>query len=617
MVQPTPSSRISDSTVTAAYHAPRSIPAAPADQLRPGLDPRDGSSSNARTSRGASPEGEAATLNGQYAGPTSSYSFLRRAWRRFGLTSSQQEEKEPNQAVSIFSYGDRQQQPADGNPASLILPSRHVTAELFSNYFDFSMPTYRFLHQPTVSRWLSSYHDQQETGSNQIALLPVRQAIVLMCLATASLFKVESLSTGSLYNEGSQDAEAFFQAAQSRLGSETGKPRLESVQARMAACLYLMHTSRPNQAWYTFGITVQILMALGMHRNRPSTAPHMDCITSECRKRVFWSAYALDTYLSVILGRPALIHIDDVDQQFPEALDDDELTAEGIAADRSHRDRVIQASIYHAKITQITKKASREQYSVQRHRDAHKLNVATKLNAQTAEWQASLPVVLSGAIHPSSLIQIFQRQIIVLKLAHAHALILINRPLLLVESKLDNSTHVDACLTAAKSTLDTVLGFVSDTRTFPAFWFTQYVTFTALSIVYIWLIQRRRGRLASLRPPFSDNDLFQLAETIQRHLSEATHTNAPSLRYSIILEELQQETKRLMRQNNPRPPSLSGLLETPTEGHPYATPANASDGSPESNRTSSFGFDALGGDFALDPDLWLQLESFPYRKFAC
>ena len=259
----------------------------------------------------------------------------------------------------------------------------------------------------------------------------------------------------------------------------------------------------------------------------------------------------------------------------------------------------------------------REQYSVHRNRDTHKIQVATKLNAEVAAWRASLPVVLSGAIHPSSLIQIFQRQIVVLELAHSLAVILINRPLFLIDSNIENKTHINACLSAAKSALDIVLGFVSDTRTFPAFWYTQYVTFNALSIVYVWLIQRKRGRLSVFKPPHDDEELYQIAETIQKHLAEATQTSAPSLRYSIILEELQQETHRLMvkSSNPPRPPKLSGLLETPSEGHPYATPANFSDSSPSSNRANSMSWDTMNTDFPLDPDLWLQLDSFPFRKY--
>lgn len=213
-------------------------------------------------------------------------------------------------------------------------------------------------------------------------------------------------------------------------------------------------------------------MALGMHRARASSTAQVDTVTTECRKRAFWAAFTLDTYLSCILGRPALIHMDDIDQKFPEPVDDDEVLSTGIQRNGLRRDPVILASICHARVTKISKKALREQYSVQKHRDSHRLNVAAKLNAELAEWKASLPVVLSGAIHPSSLVQIFQRQIVVLELASSLTSILINRPLLLVDSSVDNKANVNACLSAAKTILDVALGYIADKRNFPAFWFT-------------------------------------------------------------------------------------------------------------------------------------------------
>lgn len=616
LVQPVPASRGGATLATSPSVAAKPSQSIGIIQARAVADGAEGLNSNNRSSGPGSPEGETATLAGQYSGPTSAYSFLRRAWRRFGLNVNQEEEKESSQAVPIFSYGDKQLPRSGDGITNFSLPDKSTTDELFALYFDFAMPTYRFLHQPTAYSWLQSYHDQFETG--RVVLLPARQAVVLMILATSALLKADTDPGLFRWKEEAwHHSEPYFQAAQMKLASETGKVRLESVQARLAVCLYLMHTSRPNQAWYTFGITCQILTALGMHRAGGATTSQLDTITIECRKRAFWSAFSLDTYLSVIIGRPTLLHSDDADQKFPEAVDDDEITANAVVRGTWQKDPVMQGAIFHAKITRISKTAIKEQYSVHRHKDAQRLNVAAKLNAEVAEWRKTLPVVLSGAIHPSSLIQIFQRQIIVLELAHSLAVILINRPLLLIDSNVDNKSNVNACLSAAKSILDTVTGFITNTRTFPSFWFTQNVTFNALSVVYVWLIQRKRGRMAGHNPPHSDDELYQLAETIQKHLRKATVTNAPSLRYSIILEELQQEATRLWQKSNKaRPPNLSGLIDPPpTEAHPYATPANASESSPTSNRAMSNSWDTLSGDFPLDPDIWLQLDSFPFRKF--
>ncbi|KAL2001338.1 hypothetical protein VTN02DRAFT_1900 [Thermoascus thermophilus] len=86
-----------------------------------------------------------------------------------------------------------------------------------------------------------------------------------------------------------------------------------------------------------------------------------------------------------------------------------------------------------------------------------------------------------------------------------------------------------------------------------SFWFTHYVCFCAIVVVYIYtILEHRRGcpsaGSASAPAPSGDEtttrSLFALAESCQRHLATATRRNCPSRRYSIILEELRVEVHR-------------------------------------------------------------------------
>lgn len=221
--------------------------------------------------------------------------------------------------------------------------------------------------------------------------------------------------------------------------------------------------------WYMLGTTVQLLFSLGLHRSDNSKS---DAIIRECRKRAFWACSTLDTYLSVIMGVPALINLEEVDQVLPEAIDDDCLTTTGVTFDQNRRDSIIQASISHAWIMRIVKRAAREQYLKERKRGAYDLETAARYNAEVNAWQSSLPAVLSGAIHPSSLVATFRRQLTVIKLAHAHAQMLINRPSLLVDSSRSTlrDAQVQLSLQAAEKALDTVLTTSFTKHIFQAFW---------------------------------------------------------------------------------------------------------------------------------------------------
>ncbi|WPH04220.1 putative transcriptional regulatory protein [Acrodontium crateriforme] len=618
-------------TYTAAYTRGRLVEPLPSEYATNGnAGARSGQPTNVY--RDASPDGEMTTFAGQYLGPASPYAFLRRAWKRFGGGGNAERETQrgidPGQAGSIFSFGDRQvvSQPSTQD---FRLPDRATTSKLLNKYFDQTMATYRFLHRQTIAEWLETYHQVEEDVLGDVSLSPARRALVLMVLATACMFEVEGDHTALDIDDRSwQESERLHQMARRILADERGKVMLVSVQARLALCLYLMQTSRPNQAWYTFGTTVQMIFALGMHRAGTGSTLQMDPVKHECRKRAFWAASTLDAYLSVILGRPPLIHEDDVDQNFPVSMEDEDLTSEPMEPDAvlKDKDSVITASILHAKLARVIKRAAREQYAVARRTHQRIIDTATKLNAETAAWKNSLPVVLSGAVRPSSLMPVYRRQINVLQLAHAHTIMLSNRPLLLQNTTSNASgaavqEHLDSCISAAKSTLDLVINtpLVAHRSAFPALWMTQYVTFLALSITYVWLIQRRHGRLAAIEARFTDDELMSRAESVQKYLADATRTNAPSLRYNIVLEELHQEAQRLLRKTD-QGPARETAINSDNEGL-QSRPQLQSTQNSSALETQAIGgtlpdetFDwtAWGSDFPIDPDLWLQLDSIPF-----
>jgi hypothetical protein len=137
------------------------------------------------------------------------------------------------------------------------------------------------------------------------------------------------------------------------LENEPGPPRLESVQARLAMCLYLLSTFRINECWYTFGMTALIVMAIGLHRKTNSPGK-FGLIDQECRKRAFWSAYILDRYLSVMKGRPSIFRDEDIDQEHPVNVNDEDMvfTDSKLIAYLPLRGQ-LEASIHHVKSVRL------------------------------------------------------------------------------------------------------------------------------------------------------------------------------------------------------------------------------------------------------------------------
>lgn len=134
------------------------------------------------------------------------------------------------------------------------------------------------------------------------------------------------------------------------------------------------------------------------------------------------------------------------------------------------------------------------------------------------------------------LIPSYRRQATVLKLAYSHAIMHASR-LFLLGSSSTTSGHAEDCISAAKDVLELVDYMAREGPIFHAFWWTHYVTFCALVVIYVWEIQQRRKGTPIRTEKDHRTKLLELAEKCHMHLARATATNSPSRRYAVILEE--------------------------------------------------------------------------------
>src|SRR6478752_2855302 len=102
-----------------------------------------------------------------------------------------------------------------------------------------------------------------------------------------------------------------------------------------------------------FDNTVPIVTALGLHRKstqyRNGGRQPADYIISECRKRTFWVLYTIDKYLAVVFGRPRFYHDNDVDQEFPDRVNDEDMTPQGPSPLEPAMDCHVDSLLFHAR----------------------------------------------------------------------------------------------------------------------------------------------------------------------------------------------------------------------------------------------------------------------------
>ena len=597
------------------------------------------------------PEIQRAQVADQYWGPTSAHSFLDRA--ALGLPTppsnaiGASHDPSHGPSTSIFQFGDRVV--PESRVTEFQWPDLETAEALVHRYFEFASPTHRVLHQQTVEKTVQRLYQGGRPGEERVSgVTSVCQAILLMVFSTATMFKMDI--KGAMTDadaDGWRASELYFTKADCLLSQESGAPRLESVQARFLMVLYLLSSSRAHRAWFTLGTTIQLIMALGLHsRRRNRDTAEISLIQQECQRRVVWCSYTLDKYLSLMLGTPRLWHDEDLDERLPARVNDEDISPDRISPPT--RDCVMDAAIFHALLARVLSQAAKEPYVVAGITDREEINIIRGLCERVAEWHAELPPCLSGVIHSSSLIPLFKRQLTVLQLARYHALMFITRPLLLrnygqiwTDREASYVQYLRVCLVAAKDTVELITTFARDNQLFPAFWYSQYIAFNALSIIYIYLIQVQCNRILPLSQTyvaaegvlnnglgFDESTLYILAETAQYHLTHATARNAPSWKYGTILQSLRRELERLGAQCD------YAALNAPPEQHGgpgiedrnldnTELGGNISHAHPEPRYHEPFPVDAqalpLFDTFTLDNDLildlWSQLDSLPISAY--
>lgn len=328
----------------ASYEAPRGssslagTDAAPRhddEQMHPGQN--IGLNGDSAGPSRASPELGMAEIQGQVFDPTSSLAFLHRAWKRLSVQRGNgvSAEYRPTSESQLITMSGDKSLSVSGDISQNILPDLEEARMLMALYFDVCIATYRCLHRPSVDTWLSTMEKNIVDGVPVWAGIGrAKSAVIYVALAMAKRHREKSRSAFAQDEDPQalQGPDELFAFSTRMTDQETGVPVVESAQARIVQTLYLLTTSRFNQAWYSFGHALRIIAALGWQRRAHGArrrALKPDYIHEQCCLRTFWSAYIIDNYLGVVFGRPRLFHDDDIDQDWPDRVNDEEMSPSG------------------------------------------------------------------------------------------------------------------------------------------------------------------------------------------------------------------------------------------------------------------------------------------------
>lgn len=182
---------------------------------------------------------------------------------------------------------------------------------------------------------------------------------------------------------------------------------LTSLQTVVFIIIFLQCSSRMSACYTYLGIAIKSAVLMGLHRR---VAPSVSLIERETRRRIFCVLRKIDIYVSTMLGLPASIADNDIDQEIPLDVDDGCVHEDGILAQPYRRFTQMTATIAHVRLMGILKQVTTHVYPIkgmeQRirgrsrvyfvdHSKIHEIEISLR------QWFGSLPESLKPPAHVS------------------------------------------------------------------------------------------------------------------------------------------------------------------------------------------------------------------------
>lgn len=188
---------------------------------------------------------------------------------------------------------------------------------------------------------------------------------------------------------------------------------------------------------------------------------------------------------------------------------------------------------------------------------------SARLTRKLLELWDNLPPSL-GLVHPNSLSDSLRRRAIELRIAFNYAIILANRPFLLRRYDIEHQgtdggtnafgERARTGVHAARTVITLWDSIAKERSVFGAFWITHHAVFSAISVLYVYIILSYGSRYGGQETGIAvsgadtlttdDEELFLLAQLGHEHLGNAVEINQTCLRYDSVLEELREEAKK-------------------------------------------------------------------------
>lgn len=188
------------------------------------------------------------------------------------------------------------------------LPSFEAAQTLAIAYFRQWHPIMPFLSGPDFLQDLAALYQDPRTFNSSGRFFADRkrvcQLVILQCVLT--------MGASCSENGGPRPAPISRSSLLALVASLASRNDTLTIQTALAAELYCVSIMALRTASTLGGLLAKMIYHAGLHRC-PYRYPQLTNDDRELRKRIFWSSYALDRYLSQSLGIPVSLPDSEID----------------------------------------------------------------------------------------------------------------------------------------------------------------------------------------------------------------------------------------------------------------------------------------------------------------
>ncbi|KAI9928473.1 hypothetical protein MW887_002518 [Aspergillus wentii] len=196
--------------------------------------------------------------------------------------------------------------------------SDHTEHDLIQTYLERVNPRYPSLHQDTFKDWYSSWKDGR--------ILPDEEK--WKSFFVNMVFSISLLITPQVSPDEMKLSQTLYSCATSSLGSVLANPDLVlHVQAYLMCTLHALHSPSSQTVLTMISATMRSCAVAELHlaSAEPDITDASTALEVQSRRRIFWSAYAIDRLVSWIYHVPCSLADDNIHVELFANINDNEL----------------------------------------------------------------------------------------------------------------------------------------------------------------------------------------------------------------------------------------------------------------------------------------------------